>query len=227
MKSILGQQVVGFGKTRSDITHIGTVKWNIYDDNGMYHTLNIPNVYCVPGCEVQLLSPQHWAQELNDSNPKPDGTICTTYRVQVELKWQQQKYVKTILLEPKRNNVATMWSAGNMTKYNKFTNVSKRIAMTFESEIKEQEIPTEEIYQQQSDWDKFAHICHKVNGIMKIIGSEEVEGMPNPTGELLEWHLWFGHMPMPRLQALALEGVIPRRLAKCRVPYAQVACMAN
>jgi hypothetical protein len=102
--------------------------------------------------------------------------------------------------------------------------MSKQVAMTFESEIKEQELPTEDLYQQQSDWDKFAHVCHKGNGIMKSSGSEEIKGMSNPTGELLEWHLRFGHMPMPRLQALALEGVIPRCLAKCRVPVG-ASCM--
>jgi Reverse transcriptase (RNA-dependent DNA polymerase) len=224
IKSISGQQVVGFGKTKSDITHIGTVRWNIYDDSGMFHTLNIPNVYYVPNCEVRLLSPQHWAQELNDSNPKPDGTVCITYRDRVVLKWNQQMYTKTILLEPKHKNIATMWSVGDATKYNKFKNISKRIAMTFDSEVKEEEIPTEDIYQQKSDWDKFVHVCHEGNGIMKISGSEDIEGADSPTGELLEWHLRFGHMPMPRLQSLALEGVIPRRLAKCKVPVC-ASCM--
>jgi hypothetical protein len=157
MKLITGQQVIGFGKTKNEITHIGTVKWNIYDDNGMYHTLIIPNVFYVPDCEVRLLSPQHWAQELKDAIPKPDGTVCITYSDRVELKWNQQKYIKTVLLEPKHNNVATMWSAGNMTNYNKFKNVSKRIAMTFDSEVNEQQVPKEDVYQQQSDCDKFEH----------------------------------------------------------------------
>jgi hypothetical protein len=67
-------------------------------------------------------------------------------------------------------------------------------------------------------------IFHEGNGILKINGSDEVEGMTNPTSELLEWHIRCGHMPMPRLQALALEGVIPRRLAKCKVPVC-ASCM--
>jgi hypothetical protein len=105
-------KVVGFGTTKRKITHIGTIKWDIYNDNGMLHALIIPNAYQVPGCEVRLLSPQHWSQELHDTSPKPDGTTYTTYWDRVKLRRSQQKYLKTIEIDPKLNNVATMWSAG-------------------------------------------------------------------------------------------------------------------
>ena len=40
----------------------------------------------------------------------------------------------------------------------------------------------------------------------------------DPTAELLRYHQKFGHVPMSRLQAMAEQGTIPKRLAKCPMP---------
>jgi hypothetical protein len=50
------------------------------------------------------------------------------------------------------------------------------MAIKYGSEIDKQLMPTEEVYQQQTDWDKFAHVCHERNGLLKISGNEEIEG---------------------------------------------------
>jgi hypothetical protein len=39
-----------------------------------------------------------------------------------------------------------------------------------------------------------------------------------PRAELMGWHYRLGHLPFKRLKAMADKGVIPRRLADCRVP---------
>jgi hypothetical protein len=53
-------------------THIqkqGTIVWNILDDQGIPREIRIPNSFYAPGTASRLLSPQHWAQELDDNYP--------------------------------------------------------------------------------------------------------------------------------------------------------------
>jgi hypothetical protein len=66
LNKVSNKHVHGFAKTRSVITHQGTVRWGITDDMGKRHYIHIPNLYYVPGCELRLLSPQHWSQEAED-----------------------------------------------------------------------------------------------------------------------------------------------------------------
>jgi hypothetical protein len=79
LKQLHNVHVYGFADTRKPITHKGTIQWTITDDQGQEHKVCIPNSYYVPDCNARLLSPQHWAQQLNDNYPKKDGTVCTTY----------------------------------------------------------------------------------------------------------------------------------------------------
>jgi hypothetical protein len=59
-------RVKGFNGTTSS-TKVGTVIWNILDDSGQRHALQIRNTYYVPDCPLRLLSPQHYSQQENDS----------------------------------------------------------------------------------------------------------------------------------------------------------------
>jgi hypothetical protein len=60
MRNVSLKGVRGFGNTITPITHIGTISWKIYDDDGRLHNIEIPNSYYVPGGSSRLLSPQHW-----------------------------------------------------------------------------------------------------------------------------------------------------------------------
>jgi hypothetical protein len=111
LRTIEGKHVTGFAQTKTAITHIGTVKWNVTDNLGMHHDICIPNTYYVPNCKLRLLSPQHWAQEANDNKPLSDGTWCATYKDRVVMKWNQQRHTKTIAIDPSKGNVATMWTS--------------------------------------------------------------------------------------------------------------------
>ncbi len=42
-------------------TKVGTIKWNIQDDDGKMHTITLPGTYYVPDAETRILSPQHRA----------------------------------------------------------------------------------------------------------------------------------------------------------------------
>jgi hypothetical protein len=88
----------------------GTIKWQILDDQGSIRELIIPNSFWVPGGNSRLLSPQHWAQEVDNNYPLPHGTRCITNGDAVMLQWNQRNYSKTITLEKDGTNVGTMWS---------------------------------------------------------------------------------------------------------------------
>ena len=53
--------------------------------------------------------------------------------------------------------------------------------------------------------------------ITNIITDEE-DRQPSDLAELLMLHHQYGHISMRKLQEMAKQGVIPKRLAKCRVP---------
>ena len=57
-----GKVIKGFGGSRTTNVQVGTLRWTWEDDQGAKHTFTIPNSYYVPGGNVRLLSPQHWAQ---------------------------------------------------------------------------------------------------------------------------------------------------------------------
>lgn len=117
VETVHGKAIKGFGGTTTPIKHSGTVRWLIDDDNGVTRELLIPNTYHVPNAPSRLLSPQHWAQEANDNEPINNGTWCATYADSIVLNWSQRSHSKTISLDDKAQNVATMWSSSGYDKY--------------------------------------------------------------------------------------------------------------
>jgi len=62
-----------------------------------------------------LLSPQHWAQGLNDNSPRLDGTWCATYADRCVLEWNQRKNRRTIPFDRNYTNTPIIYSApGNI-----------------------------------------------------------------------------------------------------------------
>jgi hypothetical protein len=117
LKPIHGKHIIGFANNKTPITHKGTIAWRETDDTGSVHNISISNSYYVSGCNVRLLSPQHWSQEARDNVPNTDGTWCATYNDRVVLQCSQLQFKKTITIDPKHGNVATMWTKGGSTKY--------------------------------------------------------------------------------------------------------------
>jgi hypothetical protein len=104
--TVTNKAVAGFvANTKTPITNIGTISWNILDDRGVVRNIQIPNSYLVPEGTTRLLSPQHWAQQTDDN------ITCITDAKTVTLHWNHNIHSKTIHLNPLGNNVATMCSA--------------------------------------------------------------------------------------------------------------------
>ena len=51
----------------------GTFKFRIDDDNGITHTITVPNSVHNPGLPMVLVSPQHWAQQTSDGIESTSG----------------------------------------------------------------------------------------------------------------------------------------------------------
>lgn len=114
------RSVLGYGGTRSPITHEGTVRWRVLDDTGHEQTIEIPNSLYVPTSSTRLLSPQHMAQEARDHHPVRNGTWCATYDTEVVLHWNQQKHKLSAPLDSKGTNVGTAWTAPGYQKHEKY-----------------------------------------------------------------------------------------------------------
>jgi hypothetical protein len=107
-------KIVGINGT-TEVSLVGTVRWDIEDDLGRIHQIILPGKYYSASARSRLLSPQHWAQQAEDSYPLPNGTWCTTYAKKIKLYWDQQKYLRTVYLNP-RSNVGVLRTAPSVEK---------------------------------------------------------------------------------------------------------------
>jgi hypothetical protein len=67
------QQVVGrvkgMGGDKVAVQAVGTIKWNVEDDDGISHSFMIPGSLYIPDSPARLFSLQHWAQARKDNTP--------------------------------------------------------------------------------------------------------------------------------------------------------------
>jgi hypothetical protein len=63
------------------------------------------------------------------------------------------------------------------------------------------------------DKDKYRNLA-----VVEDVESGAFEGRLKPTAEVLLWHYRLGHIPFSRIQTMAKEGLLPRRLSDCRLP---------
>ena len=136
----------------AEATYRGTVKWKMEDNDNRVHTFTIPNTYSIANAPTKILSPQNFAQQMQDHKPHVEGTGCTTTSTTIVLFWNQRKCTKTVKLDPKLHIAMTntvpgiqlyksyIMSQGD--EPNKHTHV-------FETHI----IPEEESDQEQEDDD--------------------------------------------------------------------------
>jgi GAG-pre-integrase domain len=190
--------------------------------------------------------PQHWAQEINDNTPQPDGIQCVTCHDRIILKWSQQTRTKTVHIDPHSNNVATLWSVGGMNAFEASMALANVTNVLLDTEVqphqpspqkdKDQYQTDENTYRDANDvtklpsklvptYDEDFHYSIKsfrhIGNEDMVIEGEDYEGRlsdQSPSTELMHWHQRFGHISMARLQRLASEGVLPTRLAKCAIP---------
>ena len=114
--TLITQKVKGIAGS-AEATYCRTVKWKIEDDNNMVHTFTIPKTYYIANAPTRILSPQHFAQQMQDHKPHAEGTGCTTMSTTIVLFWNQRKFTKTVKLDPKLN-IAMMNTAREYNSIN-------------------------------------------------------------------------------------------------------------
>ena len=82
----------------------------IEDDTGRIHGLYIKDTYLMEHFPNQILSPQHFAQVLNNHILVPEGTGTFTNNRNIILFLGQRKFTKTIPLD-KQLNIRLTWTA--------------------------------------------------------------------------------------------------------------------
>ena len=95
---------------------IGTIKWNIDDDDAKMHTFRLPGSIYAPQVGKRLLSPQHMAQVAKDNKPNKNGTWCGTYEDSIVLHWDQSKYKRTCPLDKTGSNIGRIAMAAGYRK---------------------------------------------------------------------------------------------------------------
>ena len=113
------QSIRGFGGAKVWNVWMGTIKWDIEDDEDVTHTHIIPKSYYKPQGHVRLLSPQHWAQSRTEID-KRGGAGTTTMAVSCKLFWNNDKSSKTIPIDVYGNNVATFHLATGYTVFDAY-----------------------------------------------------------------------------------------------------------
>ena len=106
--------IKGFGGSQTSDIMMGTIKWKWLDDEGVEHTFLIPDSFYIPKGQVNLLSPQHWAQTMKEGKAweTTDKSTCTLF-------WKGGKHQLTVPLG-KGDNVATIDLAPGYSRYASF-----------------------------------------------------------------------------------------------------------
>jgi hypothetical protein len=224
----------------------GTLLWKIEDDQGITHELKIPNSYYVPQANARLLSPQHWAREARDNKPLPRGTWCATYDDQIVLEWGQRKFRRTIKLDKRGSNVATIRTAPSYDKYHAYcAEIHDTIPdndddpVTYESNIvsddendSDSEDTDEDFYDTVTDEQEMNALprdtpmqtsfeiptSNPVTEPTTIEVDEDELPPENVAAQMLRLHNRLGHLSMQTIQRMAKMKLLPTKFAKCEHP---------
>ena len=222
--------VRGIGGSRP-ATKRGTVRWSIFDDQGRRHNLFIHGVYLVPDLPYRLLSPQHFAQVMQEHETTNYGTSSTTYRDRVTLTWNDRRYSLTTPLNSA--NVGVTFLAPSITNIQrKHLRPDDESITALPSAIEGADTTVREstTTKDQNPTDhSIANLAHRLfcgecptdqEIITESMACDNAILSANvtPVQELLIWHYRFGHRSFKHLQRMAQQGLLPARLAQCRYP---------
>jgi hypothetical protein len=184
-----------------------------------------------------LLSPQHWARTLPISRRPLKGVAPEeTFHDRVVLRWDQGRSTRTIFLDTD-TNVANLPLAPGFNRFNQFC---------LHAEICDQEdmcnpchAETSEVVEHTADdnQDETFELPtapdHGLDGLAAPVGETATTEhdldtvRENATAEFLRYHHKYNHISPRRIQAMALAGTIPKRLAHCPVPICTACLYGN
>jgi hypothetical protein len=244
--------VRGFAGTKTTNVQMGTIQWRFEDDTGKVSTHTIPHSYYVPDGKVRLLSPQHWAKSL-PPHRRPSNNVAPemTFHDRVELRWDKDASVKTIMLDP-NTNVATFTLAPDYKDFQAFCTLAdmndddecdnqpmcSAVEIVSDSEDESDEVDHEKHEDDDVDEDETIlptqprNTSFDLDGpsaytnqrLPVVIEDEEDRQPTNVSAEFLRYHQKFNHISPKRIQMMAKQRIIPYRLSKCPIPIC-TACL--
>ena len=216
------------------ICGIGTIQWKIEDDDGKVHAIRIPNTFYVPQLEHCILSPQHWAQEANDHFPLIHGITSTTQARSEVLRWSQGKYQRTVMMDPDTNTPRFRSAAGTIRyrafeaefhRLNKPTHANhhshcqcRHVCNRMEHRPYVNPIMKPQAHQPHLTEDNLSDYVNQKLNSKRVLEDLQVTDVDDLQSELMTWHHRLGHCSFRILRALAVFGIIPKKLSTIRPP---------
>ena len=216
----------------------GALVWHIDDYQGRSHRIKIKNCVYVLGLPSCLASPRHWADQVDDHYPRPDGTWCATYAKNCMLQWD-----RTIPMNG-TTNTPKLYSTPGCNKYRLIVVELELLAQTSEFEVyksfsdesllrldsDEDDGPPEDC--EATDESVLEGDATNEDNIEVITDFLSPNTLPKPDevdqdaetsalsdkGEFLRWNFRLGHLSYPKIKVLVLLGWLPRKLLKVRPP---------
>jgi Reverse transcriptase (RNA-dependent DNA polymerase) len=232
------QVVRGFGGTTVRGVKRGTAIIRLEDDTGRVHIIRLRNSYYVPGSKDRLFSPQHFAQEMKRQKKGPasettDATCCI-------LRWGG--FQRTIPLDS-ATNVATLQSAPSYNNFHAYYAEagfdSDDDPIAYDASIVSDDESDDEDSASASttplNWpDAGGEIQWKDSQLPNteiprkqpaVIEQDDLEvKAKSDESLLLDYHYRYSHASFAKLQRMAKDGILPKRLSHCRIPVC-AACM--
>ena len=200
---------------------IGSVAWDITDDQGHTHRVVIHDVLYVPEAQIRLLYPQQWSQLVKSRSNGSNEIIFLNRSEGVVLHWNKGRSTKTIPWSHK-TNTAYMRTA---TGYNNAIDFSR--AST--PHLKKND--TTLIYINETSLEENLYASNNTNtgtdqvfnidldSIAKSSNNSSLElRAQRDEAELIRWHQRLSHISFKRLKLLCMIGILPRRLASVPNP---------
>lgn len=163
-----------------------------------------------------MLSPQHWAEATNDLRE----TLCITYGDCFLLKWDKQKYQKTIPISPNRTkNVGIMTSApGNNNHLNLCATFNDKIpTIAFQSTMDIDTIAATISEQNSLNDDHSPHntMSPKTHPLLVQFCDQPNQTLSHPVfddhvEEYLHWYYHLNHVSLPVMYSMSKFNLLPQ-----------------
>ena len=196
----------------------GTVKWSITDDRGKNHIFRIPDTLYVPGIKTSMLSPQHWAKQMEqgsgmtawEETKSGHSTLC----------WNNGENRRTVPLHSHTNTPIFKSSIGTKN-YQVFEAVFNTMhqprCVTCSTSIVDTSTADRTHEQNLLDIIEDNSITRSEFKILQSIDDNNLR-MNDPQAELLWWHHRLGHAPFKTVRLLAAANILPRHLLNAKIP---------
>ena len=231
----------------------GTLRWTVQDRAGQVHVFEIPESYYIPGGDMRLFSPQHWAQmrlkmglEKQHLSPHVDTTAK-----QMIMEWNGRKSQLIIDIDP-RTNVGNFAISPGYSKFHLFLqeagldteeNIKDPLVIDDTAVVSDDEedsvnSDTDHPDDWIADWTSDSEgetsaeqpreidftVAPEDGATSQVVEQDEEDHLENVAAQLLRIHHNSNHLGFGKLRALAKCGVLPKKFATCAVPVCS-ACM--